>query len=120
MIRTVFFSSWPGIAVRRTASLPLAYVPAIPVFLVSLPQRRGCPGQAPGMTVLAILLAPFRVRLSGQARQVELMLPGAVDRDVVAGIGMTHHAAGRVVPQYATDPSRGLWRAVADDHHAGV
>jgi hypothetical protein len=27
-------SSWPGIAVRRTASLPLAYVPAIHVFLV--------------------------------------------------------------------------------------
>jgi hypothetical protein len=26
-------SSWPGIAVRRTASLPLAYVPAIYVFL---------------------------------------------------------------------------------------
>ena len=25
-------SSWPGIAVRRTASLPLAYVPAIHVF----------------------------------------------------------------------------------------
>jgi hypothetical protein len=25
--------SWPGIAVRRTASLPLAYVPAIHVFL---------------------------------------------------------------------------------------
>jgi hypothetical protein len=24
--------SWPGIAVRRTASLPLAYVPAIHVF----------------------------------------------------------------------------------------
>jgi hypothetical protein len=26
------FSSWPGIAVRRAASLPLAYVPAIHVF----------------------------------------------------------------------------------------
>ncbi len=26
------FSSWPGIAVRRTASLPLAYVPAIHVL----------------------------------------------------------------------------------------
>jgi len=24
-------------------------VPAIHVFLVSLPQRRGCPGQSPGM-----------------------------------------------------------------------
>src|SRR5205085_3797035 len=36
-------SSWPGIAVRRTASLPLAYVPAIHVLRSRL-QRRGCPG----------------------------------------------------------------------------
>jgi hypothetical protein len=28
-------SSWPGIAVRRTASPPLAYVPAIDVFLAA-------------------------------------------------------------------------------------
>jgi hypothetical protein len=28
-------SSWPGIAVRRTASLPLAYDPAIHVFLAA-------------------------------------------------------------------------------------
>jgi hypothetical protein len=27
--------SWPGIAVRRTASLPLAYVPAIHVLLAA-------------------------------------------------------------------------------------
>src|SRR5229473_3422852 len=32
--RPSLFSSWPGIAGRRTASLPLAYVPAIHVFLV--------------------------------------------------------------------------------------
>src|ERR1700722_14228142 len=38
-------SSWPGIAVRRTASLPLAYDPAIHVF-VSKKERRGSPGQA--------------------------------------------------------------------------
>jgi hypothetical protein len=30
--------SWPGIAVRRTASLPLAYVPAIHVFRPSAPK----------------------------------------------------------------------------------
>jgi hypothetical protein len=30
---SLFYSSWPDIAVRRTASLPLAYVPAIHVFL---------------------------------------------------------------------------------------
>jgi hypothetical protein len=27
-----YISSWPGLDVRRTASLPLAYVPAIHVF----------------------------------------------------------------------------------------
>jgi hypothetical protein len=35
--------SWPGIAVRRTASLLLAYVPAIHVFLAAIPLRRGRP-----------------------------------------------------------------------------
>jgi hypothetical protein len=37
-------SSWSGVALRRTASLPLAYVPAIHVF-TSAQGRRGCPGQ---------------------------------------------------------------------------
>jgi hypothetical protein len=32
---TLHFPSWPGIVVRRTASLPLAYVPAIHVFLAA-------------------------------------------------------------------------------------
>jgi hypothetical protein len=31
----VYLSSWPGKAVQRTASLPLAYVPAIHVFIAS-------------------------------------------------------------------------------------
>src|SRR4051794_39285020 len=34
MTHPLLVSSWPGIAVRRTASLPLAYVPAIHVFLL--------------------------------------------------------------------------------------
>src|SRR5581483_1593798 len=41
-------SSWPGIAVRRTASLPLAYDPAIHVLE---PKRKAwMPGSRPGMT----------------------------------------------------------------------
>src|SRR6202048_410191 len=32
LVRYDLLSSWPGIADRRTASLPLAYVPAIHVF----------------------------------------------------------------------------------------
>src|SRR5216684_1037628 len=57
------YSSWPGIAVRRTASLPLAYVPAIHVLLAATLLRRGCPGHlarrrasrfCPGMTSFAI------------------------------------------------------------------
>ena len=39
------FPSWPGLAVRRTASLPLAYVPAIHAFIAATPPRRGCPAQ---------------------------------------------------------------------------
>jgi len=43
--RGLVFSSWPGIAVRRTASLPLAYVPAIDILLALRQERRGCPAQ---------------------------------------------------------------------------
>ena len=42
------FSSWPGIAVRRTASLPLAYVPAICVSLGG--HKDVMPGTRQGMT----------------------------------------------------------------------
>ncbi|HXQ03428.1 MAG TPA: hypothetical protein VN831_01550 [Bradyrhizobium sp.] len=41
------FLSWPGTAVRRTASLPLAYVPAIRVLDA---QKTWMPGTSPGMT----------------------------------------------------------------------
>jgi len=37
--------SWPGLAVRRTASLSLACVPAIHI-LAARYEERGCPGQA--------------------------------------------------------------------------
>src|SRR6202158_111831 len=38
------------VAVRRTASLPLAYVPAIHVFLAILRSKTWMPGTRPGMT----------------------------------------------------------------------
>src|SRR6516162_4998108 len=41
-----FYSSWPGIAVRRTAPLPLAYALAILRLWLRWKPRRGCPGQA--------------------------------------------------------------------------
>src|SRR5580704_10643747 len=35
---------------------------------------------------------------SAQARQVELVFPGAIDRQLIAGVGMAHHAGGGIVP----------------------
>src|SRR5258706_5793840 len=47
----VFPSSWPGIAVRRTASLPLAYAPAIHAFsCAGSAGKTWIPGTRPGMT----------------------------------------------------------------------
>ena len=43
--------SWSGIAVRRTASLPLAYVPAIHVFLFSTRKKDVDGRDKPGMTM---------------------------------------------------------------------
>ena len=40
--------SWPGIAVRRTASLPPAYVPAIHVFLFSTRRKDADARDKPG------------------------------------------------------------------------
>ncbi|EEF93719.1 hypothetical protein CATMIT_01647, partial [Catenibacterium mitsuokai DSM 15897] len=40
--------------------------------------------------------------------------------DLVARIGVPHHAGARVVPQHPGDAAVGLFAAVADDHHAGM
>jgi len=47
-----FSPSWPGIAVRRTASLPLDYVPAIHVLLYLYVTRTWMPGTSPGTTTM--------------------------------------------------------------------
>jgi hypothetical protein len=56
-------SSWPGIAVRRTASLPLAYVPTIHVLLFR-DAKTWMPGTRPGMTRPNITQCPHPVTLS--------------------------------------------------------
>lgn len=38
------------------------------------------------------------IRLLRQARQIQPLVTGAVDRDVVARIRMAHDAGGRIVP----------------------
>ncbi len=53
--------------------------------------------------------------LTSDHRQVQALLFGALDSNVVTGIGMAHHAGGRVVVQYAGDALGGFVRAVADD-----
>ncbi len=60
------------------------------------------------------------LRLICRASQVETLLAGAVDGDVVAGIGVAHDAGGRVVVQHAGEAAVGVVGTVADDHHAGV
>ena len=40
---------------------------------------------------------------SGEARQIKAMLPGAFDRKLVAAVGVTHDATGRIVPQHPRD-----------------
>src|SRR5262249_50256661 len=52
--------------------------------------------------------------------QIEPVGVGALDRGVIAGIGMTHDAARRVVPQDTFEAARGFLRSVGDDHHAGM
>src|SRR5476651_794339 len=53
-------------------------------------------------------------------RQVQALLFGAVDSDLVTGIGVAHDACGRVVVQNAGDALGGFVSTVADDDHARV
>src|SRR2546429_4909345 len=54
-----------------------------------------------------------------QERQVEAVRPGALDGALIAGVGVAHHAARRIVPQHPLDAARGRRGSVAHHHHAG-
>src|SRR5471032_2384033 len=62
----------------------------------------------------------FCVLLAGNHRQVQSLFLGAVDRDLVTRIGVTHNAGRRVVVQDASDTLGRFVRTVADNHHARV
>ena len=53
-------------------------------------------------------------------RKLQALLARAVNRDRVARIGVAHDARGRIVPEYAFQPARGIICAVCHDHHAGM
>jgi hypothetical protein len=46
--------SWPGIAVRRTASLPLAYDPAIHDFISGQESKTWITETSPVMTIVLV------------------------------------------------------------------
>src|SRR6185437_5868423 len=60
-------SSRPGVTVRRTASLPLAYVPGMHDFAALAPKRRGWPGIAVRRTA-SLSLAYARSKWGDNAR----------------------------------------------------
>src|SRR5262245_58907100 len=63
---------------------------------------------------VSLLFAPLRLCVKlfpfscAQHRQVELVLARASDGFLVAGVGVTHHAGGTIVPQHAFDAACGL------------
>lgn len=57
---------------------------------------------------------------AGKARHVQFHPFRAGDRFLVIGIGVADDAACRIVPQHALRSLRRFWRAVGDDHHAGM
>ena len=42
------------------------------------------------------------------AGKLQALFPRAIERILVARIGVAHHAAGRVVPQHTFEPARGI------------
>jgi len=52
--------------------------------------------------------------------EVEVIFAGAVDRDFVAGIGMSHDAGGWIVEEYPFDSRVGFSCSIAADHDTGM
>lgn len=50
--------------------------------------------------------------------QIEMIFAGAVDGDVIAGIGVSHDAGSWIVKQHARDPRVGFVGSIAADHDA--
>src|SRR5471032_182575 len=69
------------------------------------------PGQLPHLHVL------FSDRSTSDHRQVQPLFLGAIDRDLVTRIGVTHDTGGRVVVQHASDTLGRFVSTVADNHH---
>ncbi len=57
---------------------------------------------------------------SEDSRQAQALLARAVERDVIARIGMAHHARGRVVPEHVRQAAGRVRRAIGHHHHAGM
>ena len=51
-------------------------------------------------------------------RQLQIVLPRAVQRDLVPGIGVAHHPGRRIVPEHVCQPPVSIRTAIAADHHA--
>ena len=95
----------PIVAVRRIAS----------VFMVS-PTNECIVGRQ-FSTALSLYLQHV-AQSAVNHWQVQALFFGAIDRDLIARIRVTHDAGGRVVVQYAGDASRRFIGAVADNHQA--
>src|SRR5690554_3622740 len=67
---------------------------------------------------LFMWLSPFDRSVLQYSRQAQALFACAVERDLIARIGVAHHAGRRVVPEHALDPLRRGIGAVAADHHA--
>ena len=61
---------------------------------------------------------PWARTNSGEHRQVQALLPRAIDGDLIPRIRMPHDAGGGVVPEDAFEAAGGIVGAVGDDHHA--
>src|SRR3990167_8446883 len=53
-------------------------------------------------------------------RQIEALLLGAIDSNLIAGIGVAHHPGARIVTQHAAETSTGFWRTVGHYDHTGM
>src|SRR5690606_4875483 len=87
--------------------------------------RRVSRSSSPGCKVNVVVIGALLKNQGGgwgygEHRQFQAEVPRRPDRQVVADVGMAHHAAAAVGNQHAFQAAGGGVSAVGHDHHAGV
>ena len=62
----------------------------------------------------------MRLSIAKNAGKPQALFAGAIERDIIARIGMAHDAGGGIVPQDTLNATGGIFSTIDADDHAGM